>query len=116
MRVRRRDLQNLDASVLHVAQEPRAIGARRLDAYATELPEGAHPGEHLLIAVPRRRKTSASQHPVELIDDGSNVKIFVRVDATDDAPVRPRLTNFHAGSPGSQGIGGSTGPNAWTRQ
>jgi hypothetical protein len=38
--------------------------------------------------VPGRRKTSAFQHPVELIDDGSDVKILVRIDATDDAMVR----------------------------
>jgi len=50
--------------------------------------------------VPGRRKTSAFQHPVEFIDDGSDVKIFVRIDATDDAMVRHRLTHFHAGSPG----------------
>src|SRR5205823_10826954 len=39
------------------------------------LPEGSHPGEHLLVAVPGRRKTSAFQHTVERIDDGSDVKI-----------------------------------------
>ena len=59
---------------MHVAQEPCAVSARRLDADAPELPEGSHPGEHLLVAVPGRRKTSAFQHPVELIDDGSDVK------------------------------------------
>src|SRR5207248_2933086 len=66
-----RDLQNLDASVLYIAQEPCTVGARRLNADAPELPEGSHPGQHLLVAVPGRRKTSAFQHPVELIDDGS---------------------------------------------
>ena len=71
-----------------------------LDADAPELAKGAHPGEHLLIAVPGRRKTSAFQHPVALIDNGSDVKIFVRIDATDDAVVRYRLTNIHTGSPG----------------
>src|SRR5438477_11857206 len=59
MRVRCRDLQNLDASVLHIAQEPCTVGARRLDADAPELPERSHPGEHLLVAVPGRRKRSA---------------------------------------------------------
>ena len=53
--------------------------------------------------MPRRRKTSAFQHPVELIDNGSDVKIFVRIDATDDVPVRYHLTNIHAGSPGYTG-------------
>jgi hypothetical protein len=38
------------------------------------------------------------QHPVELVDDGSDVKIFVRIDATDDVPVRYHLTNIYAGS------------------
>src|SRR5437868_14616720 len=103
MRVRCRDLQNLDASVLHIAQEPCTVGARRLDTDAPELPEGSHPGEHLLVAVPGRRKTSAFQHPVALIDDGSDVKIFERIDATNDAMARHRSNNLHAGSPGNTG-------------
>jgi len=53
--------------------------------------------------MPGRRYTSAFQHPVELIENGSDVKIFVRIDATDDVPVRHCLTNFYAGSPGYTG-------------
>jgi hypothetical protein len=57
------------------------------------------------------------QHPIESIDDGSDVKIFMRIDATDDLPVRDCLTTFHAGSPGFTGyLGGATGADAWTGQ
>ena len=59
--VRRRDLQDLDAGLLQVAKQPRAVGAGRLDADALELPEGAHPGEHLLVAVPGRREALAAE-------------------------------------------------------
>jgi hypothetical protein len=38
--------------------------------------------------MPGRRNTSAFQQPVELIENGSDLKIFVRIDATDDVPVR----------------------------
>jgi hypothetical protein len=56
VRVGRRDLQNLDASVMHIAQEPRAIGARRLDADATELPVA----KHLLSSARSRSSTTAA--------------------------------------------------------
>ena len=86
--VRRRDLQNLDPGLLHEAQQPGAIAAGRLDADALELTEGAHPGEHLPIALPGRGKASASQNAVAFIDDRRDMQILVGVDAADDATVR----------------------------
>jgi hypothetical protein len=84
MRIRCGDLQNFDASVLHVTQQPRAIGARRLDADPLQRSERAHPGKHLLVAMPGCRKASACQYPIELVDDGSDMKIFVCIEAADD--------------------------------
>ena len=101
MRVGCGDLEHLDAGVLQVAKQPRAVGARRLDADALERPEGAHPGEHLLVAVPGGREALAGQPPILLVDDGSDVKVLVRVHATDDAAVFLPSKPFHAHSPGS---------------
>ena len=79
---------------------PRSVGAGRLDADALKQPEGAHPGKHLLVTMPGGWEALASQHPVMLIDDGSDVKVLVRVDAADDTTARPLLTTFPTGSPG----------------
>jgi len=70
------------------------------DAYAS-----GNPGCLVQVTAALRRagRPLPAFHPVELIDDGSDVKIFVGIDATDDAMVRHRLTNFHAGSPGYTG-------------
>jgi hypothetical protein len=115
VRVRRRDLEHLDAGVLQVAQQPRAVGARRLDADALEQSEGAHPGEHLLVAVPGRREAPTCQHPVTLVDNGRDVQVLVRVHAADDAAVLLSIP-FHAALLVRRRADGSTGPSAWTGQ
>ena len=38
--------------------------------------KGAHPGEHLLVAVPGCGKALACQDPIKLIDNGGNMKIL----------------------------------------
>jgi len=100
--VRRRDLQDLDAGLLHIAEQPSAVGARRLDADASELSEGAHPGEHLLVAVSGGREASAPENPVMSIDDGGDVEILVGIDAADNKGAGYSLVGFHRSSPGER--------------
>jgi hypothetical protein len=106
MRVRCRDFHPFDAGVLHVTEPPCAIGARCLDADTLQRSEGAHPDEHLLVAVPSGGKALTCHHPIKLIDNGSDMKIFIRVDAANNATARRLLTNFQTGSPGSTRCGG----------
>ena len=67
------------------AQEPCAIAAGQLDSDALQLTEGAHPGEHLAIALPGRGEGSCSDDPILFVDDRCDVKILVGIDAADDA-------------------------------
>lgn len=76
MAIRRRDLHHLDAGRLHEAQQPRPIAARRLNADAHRLTEGAHPGEHLAIALTVRGKAAGAQNAITSIDNSGNVKVF----------------------------------------
>jgi hypothetical protein len=80
-----RDLQNFDAGALHITQKPRTVRAGRLDADAPKLPERLDPGQHLLVAVPCRREALAANNTIMLVDDRSDMKILVSVDATDYA-------------------------------
>jgi hypothetical protein len=100
MLVRRRDLKDFDAGLLHVTQQSCTVGAGRLNTDTLERSEAAHPREHLLVAVPGCREALACQHPIQLIDNGRDMKILVRIDAADDTTGRPLFT-FHPGSPGS---------------
>src|SRR3712207_3452514 len=54
--------------------------------------------------MPGRRKASASQHSIEVVDHGSDVKVLVRIAAADDAAFH-LLIHFHANSPGSTACG-----------
>src|SRR5271163_5332383 len=83
--VRSRDLENRDLCLLHEAQEPCAIAAGRLDSDALQLSEGAHPGQHLAIALPGRGEGSRSNDPILFVDDRCDVKILVGIDAAYDA-------------------------------
>src|SRR3954465_14027343 len=85
MLVRCRDLKDFDAGLLHVTQQSCTVRARRLNTDTLERSEGAHPVEHLLVAVPGCRKGPARQHSIKVIDNGRDMKIFVRIDAADDA-------------------------------
>jgi hypothetical protein len=112
-----RDLQNVNAGVLHVTQKPRTIGASCLDANAPKLPEGPHPGEHLLVAVPGCREALASQNAIMFVDNSRDMKILVRVDATDHATNGHLLPNVHCGFPGSTLLRTDLSrPDAWTGQ
>jgi hypothetical protein len=108
-------LQNLDTSILYVTQEPGAIGACGLNADAAELSEGPHPGQHLPISLSRCCEGLACEHMIVLIDNGSDMKIFMRVDAANDR-ARYNLLNFHTGSPGRPWTDGLPRPDAWTGQ
>jgi hypothetical protein len=52
---------------------------------------------------------------IVLIDNGSDMKIFMRVDAANDR-ARYNLLNFHTGSPGRPWTDGLPRPDAWTGQ
>jgi hypothetical protein len=82
--VRGRDLEDLDAGPLQVAEQPGAVGAGRLDADAPEHPQGAHPGEHPLVAVPGGGEGPTAEDLIVLVDDGGDVEILVSIDAADD--------------------------------
>jgi hypothetical protein len=111
-----RDLQHLDAGLLQVAEQPRAIGAGRLDPDTPERPEGAHPGEHELVAVPGGRKRLASENLVMLVDDRGDVQILVGVDAAHHEAARRTLLDFHVSSPGKPRQDVPPTPDAWTGQ
>src|SRR4051812_47403701 len=78
------DLQDLYASLLQVAEQPRPVSARYLDADTPDRSEGAHPGQHLLVAMPGGGERLTSEKPVMVIDDGGDVEILVDIDAADD--------------------------------
>src|SRR5690242_12560411 len=96
--VRCGDLQDLDAGPLQVTEQPRAVGAGRLDANTPKRAEGAHPGEHLLVAVPGRREALACEDAVTLIDDGRDVQILVGVDAAGDERAGDGFRDLHGSS------------------
>ena len=79
-----RDLEDHDLCLLHEAQEPCAVAAGRLDSDALKLSEGAHPGEHLAIALPGRGEGSCSEDPILFVDNRCDVKILVGINAADD--------------------------------
>src|SRR5271163_3204930 len=79
-----RDFEDRDLCLLHEAQEPCAIAAGRLYADALQLSEGAHPGQHLAIALPSRGEGLRSNDPILFVDDRCDVKILVSIDAADD--------------------------------
>jgi hypothetical protein len=100
MFVGRRNLQDLDACGLHVAQKPSPIGSCRLNADALKVSKGTHPGKHLPLALSRCRKALGSEHLVPFVDNSGDVKILVRVNTANNDTGHRLLTNFHAGSPG----------------
>ena len=96
--VRSRDLEDRDLCLLHEAQEPCAIAAGRLDSDALQLSEGAHPGQHLAIALPGRGEGSRSNDSILFVDDRCDVKILVGIDAADDATYS--FDDHHSRPPG----------------
>ena len=80
-----RDLENRDPCLLHEAQEPCAIAAGRFYPDALQVAEGAHPGEHLAIALPGGGEASCSDNPILFVDDRCDVKILVGIDAANNA-------------------------------
>src|SRR5208283_5746520 len=84
-----RDLENRDLCLLHKAQEPCAVAASRLYSDALQLTKGAHPGEHLAIALPGCGEGSCSEDPILLIDNRRDVKILVGVDAAGGVSLSP---------------------------
>jgi hypothetical protein len=96
-----RDLQNFDAGALHIPQKPRTVGAGCLNPEAPKLPERSHPSEHLLITVPCRCEALTANNTILFVDDSSDMKILVSVNATDYAASYHLLTKFHCDFLGS---------------
>ena len=71
--------------LLHEAKETCAIAAGRLDSDALKLTEGAHPGEHLAIALPGGGEGSRFDDSILFVDDRCDVQILVGIDASNNA-------------------------------
>jgi len=98
------------------AQQTRAIAAGGFDADTFELAEGAHPGEHLAVALPGRREAPTGQELVTSVDDGSDVKILVGVDAANDDAGGYGFGFDHDASPVMPGPAGTSSGFAMARR
>src|SRR5580693_7363416 len=79
--VRSCDLKNGNPGLLHETQETCAIAAGRLYSDALQVAEGAHPGEHLAIALTGGGERSRSENSILLVDDRCDVQILMGIDA-----------------------------------
>jgi hypothetical protein len=61
------------------------LASGRLYADALQLSEGAHPGQHLAIALPGGGEGSCSDHLILLINDRCDVQILMGIDAANNA-------------------------------
>jgi hypothetical protein len=61
------------------------LASGRLYADALQLSEGAHPGQHLAIALPGGGEGSCSDHLILLIHDRCDVQILMGIDAANNA-------------------------------
>jgi hypothetical protein len=98
--IRCRYFQNVDAGLLHEAQEPGAVAAGGLDTDAMDIAERTHPGKHLPIPWPGCRKASGSDNTVQLVNDSRDMQILMGVHAAHDASFCVFFTTSHPGSPG----------------
>jgi hypothetical protein len=98
--IRCRDFQNVDAGLLHEAQEPGAVAAGRLNTDAMDITERSHPGKHLPIPLPGCRKASGSDNTVLLVNDSRDMQILMGVHAAHDESFCAFFTTSHPGSPG----------------
>jgi hypothetical protein len=98
--IRRRDFQNVDAGLLHEAQESGAVAAGGFDTDALDIAEGSHPGKHLPIPLASCRKASGSDNTILLVNHSRDMQILVGVHAAHDASFCAFFTTSHSGSPG----------------
>ena|ERR1700679_2853561 len=90
--VRGCDLENRNPGLLHETEKACAIAASRLYTDALQVTEGAHPGEHLAIALTGGGEGSRFDNPILLIHDRRDVKIL-RVSTP---PTMRRVPSFTA--------------------
>ena len=79
-----------------------------------QVTEGAHPGEHLAIALTGGGEGSRFDNPILLIDDRCDVKILMGIHAADDATCS--FVYRHSQPPALTSTNGFAGPNARTGQ
>jgi len=94
------DFQNVDAGLLHKAQEPGAVAAGGFDTDALDIAERLHPGKHLPISSAGCRKASGSDNTILLVNDSRDMQILVGVHAAHDASFCAFFATSHSGSPG----------------
>jgi hypothetical protein len=78
------DLQNLNASILQISQQPCAVATRAFYPNRLYVAEGPHPGPHQAITLPCGGKAICTKNPILVIYDRCDMQIFVGIDATDD--------------------------------
>jgi hypothetical protein len=100
--------------LLHETEKACAIAASRLYTDALQVTEGAHPGEHLAIALTGGGEGSRSDNPILLIDDRCDMKILMGIDAANNA--RCSFVYRHSQPPALTSTNGFAGPDAWTGQ
>src|SRR6202021_79893 len=83
--VRGCDLENRNPGLLHETEKACAIAASRLYTDALQVTEGAHPGEHLAIALPGGGEGSRFHDPSLFVDDRCDVQILMGIDASNNA-------------------------------
>ena len=94
--VRGCDLENRNPGLLHETEKACAMAASRLYTDALQVTEGAHPGEHLAIALTGGGEGSRFDNPILTIHDRRDVKILMGIHAADDATLFLRLPPFPA--------------------
>src|SRR5271165_7247958 len=114
LRVRGCDLENRNPGLLHETEEACAIAAGRLYTDALQVAEGAHPGEHLAIALTGGGEGSRYDNPILLIDDRCDMKSLMGIDAANNATCS--FGYRHSQPPALTSTNGFAGPNARTGQ
>src|SRR5580700_4822084 len=112
--VRGCDLENRNPGLLHETEKACAIAASRLYTDAVQVTEGAHPGEHLAIALTGGGEGSRFDNPILLIHDRRDVKILMGIHAADDATCS--FVYRHSQPPALTSTNGFAGLNARTGQ
>src|ERR1700678_1504308 len=110
--VGRRDFENRNPGLLHETEETCAIAAGRLYSDALQVAEGAHPGEHLAIALTGGGERSRSENSILLVDDRCDVQLLMCIDPSNNAT---RSFGYdHSQPPALTCTNGFAGPNPRT--
>jgi hypothetical protein len=71
-------------SGLHISQKAGTITPCTFNSNALQFSERSHPSEHQFIALPRGGKALRAKHPIALVNNSSDMQIFVSIHTTDD--------------------------------